>query len=118
HRLFDGRNGGAMEVARRPTVVDDVRAVLRRIEDALGQRKYVAGNPTEAARRPEHLHRHDLGVRRDADNTNAVAILSCDGARDVRAVSLRIGNVGAFSIETPPIDVIDVAVAIVIDAVT
>ena len=105
-----------VEVAARAVAVDrdveDLRAAVDRVDDALGQARGVAG-----AVGVEHLDGHDLRARGDARAADAVAGLGGDDAGDVRAVAVVVLDVAVELLDVRAVDVVDVAVAVVVDVV-
>ncbi len=65
----------------------------------------------------EKSERHDAALPRDSGNAQAVVADGGNGSGDVGAVRVGVGGVVVFAEEVPAVDVIDVSVAIVIDAV-
>jgi hypothetical protein len=76
-------------------------------------------HPGHVARRvgAEDLDRHDARPPGQAGDAHAVVAARRDDARDVRAVAVVVGGIAVAVDEVGPVDVVDDAVGVVVDAV-
>ncbi len=98
--------------AAAPRVVGDLDALVERVfegRDRVGREPF--------ALRVQEPQRHDLHVGGDTRDPRRVADLRGNGARDVRAVTVRVVRIGVPVGEVPAVQVVDVAVAVIVDAV-
>ena len=110
-RVDGGGQVGAWARAREREV-DHARAVGRRVAHARGHGGHVARRVGA-----EDLDRHDARAPGEAGDADAVVAAGRDDARDVRAVAVVVGGVAVAVDEVGPVDVVDDAVAVVVDAV-
>ena len=78
----------------------------------LDERRARKGIPVQ-----RHLQHHDFGLTGDARHTDAIVPDGGNRARDVGAVSVIVGRVGVAVPGVDADDVVDVAVALVVDPV-
>jgi hypothetical protein len=95
-----------------PGVVRDDRAHAGCVENRPNR---VVGRPL--AVRGDELERHDLDVPVHARDADSVVSPGADRPRDVRPVTVVVGRVVVVVDEIPTMDVVDVAVAVVVDPV-
>src|SRR5262249_24139846 len=110
---LDGVEQRLREAAAAPTVVGDRRPVGDRVVD----RRDGAGGAAGAAGVEElQGHQFDAGPG-NAGDADAVVAHPRDGAGDVRAVAVVVERFVVVRDEVPAVDVVDEAVAVVVDAV-
>ena len=111
-RLLDRGEHRLRELVAAPRVAEDRDALRPRVEDGadrVGRRPRPVGG--------EELERHDLRAPRDAGHPEAVVACGGDRSGDVRAVAVVVGRIVVAVHEVPPAPVVDVAVAVIVEAV-
>ena len=111
-RQFDRIPERLREVTAAPGVVHDRDALRACVEDRADG---VLGRP--GSTRVEELERHDRAVPGDAGHADAVVAGRGDRPRDVRSVAVVVRRVVVVVHEVPAAPVVDVAVAVVVEAV-
>ena len=102
-----------------PAVVrgDDVYAIGPPHHGGVVQRRD-RGARGAAAAGVEELQPHDRDLPVHARDSGAIVADRADGAGHVRAVRVVVEHVGGVVGEVPTVDIVDIAVAVVVDAVT
>mmetsp|Transcript_23993 Transcript_23993/g.72067 ORF Transcript_23993/g.72067 Transcript_23993/m.72067 type:complete len:432 (+) Transcript_23993:1856-3151(+) len=111
--VLDGHAERWARAAAAPRIAQDLGAMRHGIVDGLDSVR----SPPRSSRRQE-LQRHKTDTApRHASHANAVVADAGDGARAVRAMHLVVPRVAVIVGEIGPVDIVDIAISIVIDAI-
>ncbi len=102
---------GKAAAAPSPAGIDDYGSIVRRIENGLSRLHDISESP-----RAQDSKRHDTGAPVHTCDTCVVVAQGGNGTRYMGTMTIVVGGVIVLAEKIPPIDIINIPIAVVIDA--